>query len=121
MAAYIVKMTPEEAKVMADVMGRINQGAILITPEQDTKLKAAGIDIEDGTLVDYDFGGEADILLDRLNFCSVDAILDHLAIADHDFDEEKPEESADAVNYGSSHEKIKQQILGEPTDGEDDN
>jgi hypothetical protein len=103
MSAYIVKLTAEESAVLKDVMSRAREGAILIHPEDDAKLKAAGLDVPDGDLVDYDFGGECDVMVDRLNGCSLDAILDHLGIAD----DEDPEFD------GTVHEKYRQQILGD--------
>lgn len=67
MAAYIVRPSEQEWKVVSKILSECGEGAIIIPPSMQQWLKEQGITARAGSLVDYDFGGEADISVDVMN------------------------------------------------------
>ncbi len=86
MAAYIIKPTAEQWSVLKDFLDACGEGAIIIPPAVVGELGEQGVHIEDGALIDYDFGGESDIWIDVVSSsvpqssCALDAIKEHLGI-----------------------------------------
>ena len=86
MAAYVIKPTAEQWSVIKDFLDACGEGAIIIPPAVDGEIKEQGLHIEDGALINYDFGGESDIWIDVLSSsaanssCALDAIKEHLGI-----------------------------------------
>lgn len=87
MAAYIIKPTIAQWSVIKDFLDTCGEGAIIIPPAVDGELEEQGVHIEDGALIDYDFGGESDIWIDVVSSsaanssCALDAIKEHLGIS----------------------------------------
>ena len=67
MAAYIVRPSEKEWKVVGKILAECGEGAIIIPPAMQQWLKEQGVKADAGSLVDYDFGGEADISVDVMN------------------------------------------------------
>jgi hypothetical protein len=83
MAAYIVIPRTEHWPVIERFLGDCEQGAIVIPPDVAQKLRSQGLDVGslNGELIDYDFGGEADKLIDVLgntDHYALDAVREHL-------------------------------------------
>jgi len=65
MAAVVVVPTKEEWEVVNAVLARCAEGGIIVSPNAAKEIeKKFKIKIPDGEVIDYDFGGSADVLLD---------------------------------------------------------
>ena len=80
MAAYIVRPSKQEWAIVEKFLDRCKEGAIVVTPAMQEWLDSQHVKVRAGALVDYDFGGEADILLDVMT------TPEHSALWDLDFD-----------------------------------
>jgi hypothetical protein len=93
MAAYLVCVTESEWDVLKGVLSRCEEGAILVPPgvQEALRQKLNLDELPDGDLIDYDFGGEADVYLDVLtdvdSGCALNAIRDHVIHFWHNIDE----------------------------------
>lgn len=94
MAAKIVVIRDEKTwNTVNDVLGDLDEGGIIIPPEECARLDENMPDWEEhlGGLIDYDFGGEPDILIDVArdgNFASttIDDILIPIQARQHEDD-----------------------------------
>jgi len=64
MAAYIIRPNKKEWAGLKKILDEGGEGAIIITPAMQEWLEAQGVKAATGSLVDYDFGGEPDLMLD---------------------------------------------------------
>ena len=79
MAAYVVRPSEKEWAVVEKFLSRCEEGAIVVTPAMQKWLDSQKVKAKAGELIEYDFGGEADILLDVM------ATPEHSALWDLDF------------------------------------
>ena len=90
MAAYVVLIEDEEEwETIQLLLSRIEGGAILVPPQTCKALRKIHdnlvVDEFDGELINYDFGGEPDILLDvadKLDHLGILAILEHFHLTE---------------------------------------
>ena len=80
--AIIIKPTEEEWEVISRFLRSCESAAIVIPPEQDSRLRRDGVEIEAWASIAYDFGGDPDLSIDILedNTCALGAIKEHLGI-----------------------------------------
>ena len=62
MAAYVKFVKPEHVEILNEYL--VEEGVALIFPEAQAKAEARGL--TDGQLIDYDFGGEADLFVEKV-------------------------------------------------------
>ena len=82
MAANVV-VTEKEWRVLGPILARLGEGGILVPPNAAKDFKqSVGKEVPNDVLVeDYDFGGQADVVIDVMHSISgfaADAIIKHL-------------------------------------------
>ncbi len=82
MAAFVIIPTEAQWAVLEEILNQVGEGAIIVPPEVVASLKQQGLDLSPLDLIDYDFGGEADIFIDVMrdeNHFAIEAIKEHLS------------------------------------------
>ena len=68
MAAYIVAPSRKDWDVISRFLGDCREGAIVVPPHVADRFKEKyGKEVPEGDLVEYDYGGEAQILIDVMH------------------------------------------------------
>lgn len=84
-------VSPEHVDILRDYLGADSAGAVvLIYPEAQEKVTSLGI--EDGDDVDYDFGGESDLMVDVVSAPT------HYFIGEMDPNANEPDDDTDEDN-----------------------
>lgn len=79
MAAVLVMPTTREWKIIKPFLDKLQDGAIVVSPEISKELtqkalEKTGIKLNPGDIIEYEFGGDPDICVDVVES------LDHLAV-----------------------------------------
>lgn len=84
-------VSPEHVDILRDYLGADSAGAVvLIYPEMQEKVTSLGI--EDGDDVDYNFGGQSDLMVDTVS------CLSHHFISEMDPRANEPDDDTDEDN-----------------------
>lgn len=67
MAAIIKFVKPEHVEILNDYLSSSDSPAGIALVYPDQQAQATKLGLEDGEQTDYDFGGDADVWLDKVN------------------------------------------------------
>lgn len=67
MVATIILPNPEEWAVIRPFLESCKRGAVVIPPDVAEELRSDGFSVSPGNLDGYDYGGEADIIIDVID------------------------------------------------------